>query len=59
MATGHYHSVLADRERLFSSARECVTPADQVYPEFVSWYERHQKSAMQQWKDRNWGGDLF
>eukprot|EP00435_Cladocopium_sp_Y103_P054708 s2949_g17.t3 len=30
MATGHYHSVLADRERLFSSYREFVTPADQV-----------------------------
>lgn len=59
MATGHYHSVLADRERLFSSYREFVTPADQVYPEFLIWYERHQKSAMQQWKDRNWGGDLF
>jgi len=59
MSTGNYHSVLADRERLFSSYREFVTPADQVYPEFLIWYERHHKSAMQQWKERNWGGDLF
>lgn len=59
MESGHYHSVLADRERLFASYREFITPANQVYPEFLIWYTRHQKSGMQQWKDRNWGGDLF
>ena len=57
--SGQYHSVLADREKLFSSYREFVTQADQAYPEFLIWYERHQKSSLQQWKDRNWGGDLF
>lgn len=56
---GQYHSVLADRERLFASYREFVTQADQAYPEFLIWYQRHHKSSLQQWKDRNWGGDLF
>jgi len=59
MQTGSYHSVLADRERLFSSYREFVTPAAQTYPEFLIWYERQHKSSFQQWKDHNWGGNLF
>ena len=59
MKTGSFHSVLADRERLFASYREFVTPASQTYPEFLIWYERQQKSSFQQWKDQQWGGSLF
>ncbi|CAE7893018.1 Tnks [Symbiodinium necroappetens] len=59
MKSGSFHSVLADRERLFASYREFVTPASQTYPEFLIWYERQQKSSFQQWKDQQWGGSLF
>ena len=59
MQTGQYHSVLADRQRLFASYREFVTPASQTYPEFLIWYERQNKSGVQLWKEKQWGGDLF
>lgn len=59
MASGNFHSVLADRERLLGSYREFVTPAVQAYPEFIIWYRREHKSGLQAWKERNWGGDLF
>ena len=59
MQSGCFHSVLADRERLFASYREFVTRADQTYPEFLIWYERQHKSSFQQWKDQQWGGSLF
>lgn len=59
MASGNFHSVLADRERLLGSYREFVTPALQAYPEFIIWYRRDYKSGLQSWKERQWGGDLF
>ena len=59
MQSGCFHSVLADRERLFSSYREFVTPAAQTYPEFLIWYDRQHKTSFQQWKDKQWGGSLF
>eukprot|EP00930_Biecheleria_cincta_P090676 TRINITY_DN80109_c0_g1_i1.p1 TRINITY_DN80109_c0_g1~~TRINITY_DN80109_c0_g1_i1.p1 ORF type:complete len:468 (-),score=76.32 TRINITY_DN80109_c0_g1_i1:57-1460(-) len=59
LASGNFHSVLADRDRLLGSYREFVTPALQAYPEFIIWYRREYKSGFQTWKERQWGGDLF
>eukprot|EP00931_Biecheleriopsis_adriatica_P101755 TRINITY_DN76835_c0_g1_i1.p1 TRINITY_DN76835_c0_g1~~TRINITY_DN76835_c0_g1_i1.p1 ORF type:complete len:475 (-),score=89.55 TRINITY_DN76835_c0_g1_i1:112-1341(-) len=59
MQSGQFHSVLADRQRLFNSYREFVTNAAQAYPEFIVWYQRDYKTALETWKAQTWGGDLF